>query len=276
MKTGKLNIVVALAGEARLFLDRYRLSRIDNPSSYPLFTNKNRNIYLIVSGIGKVKSAAALSYLHAFSGAETHTCYLNAGIAGAWRHPLGELALAHKITDEASRKNFYPLPVLRGSIASVAIVTVDKPIAMHQADAWVEMEAAGFHQAALNLVTQEQIYTLKIVSDNAEYPFSQVHAEQVIQLFQKNAENIEKIVQYLLEFSASENLQSAPSPYFSELVNRFHFTHYQRHQLREALRLWQIHCPERNPVVQCIQARTANAVLAILSVDSKVYANYLL
>lgn len=276
METGKLNIVVALACEARLFLDRYRLSRLDNLSSYTVFTNKNRTIHLIVSGVGKVKSAAALSYLHAFSGAETHTCYLNAGIAGAQHHALGELALAHKITDQASGKSFYPLPVLAGSVASLPIITVDKPVAAHQADAWVEMEAAGFHQAALNLVTQEQIHTLKIVSDNAEHEFSQIRAEQVVRLFQKNTETIAKIVNYLLDLSAREFLYMRPSPYFSELITRVHFTHYQRHQLRESLRRWQINYPEQNPVNQCAQAQTANAVLAILNADPTVYANYLL
>ena len=63
---GLLNIVVALACEARFFLDRYRLSRLNQINAYPVYANVERNIYLIVSGVGKIKSAAALSFLHGY------------------------------------------------------------------------------------------------------------------------------------------------------------------------------------------------------------------
>ena len=260
----RVNIIVALPCEARFFLDQYRLSRLDNHSTYSIYTNVERSIHLIVSGVGKVKSAAALGYLHALSNSGSHTCYLNAGIAGAEKADIGQCFTVHKIIDAVSGKVFYPLPVLTGILPGSAVVTVEKPTAQYPDEKLVDMEAAGFHQAALGFVTQEQIQTLKIVSDNSASSLHQVNSAQVTALFQSNAMAIQQIVDYLLDLSAQEYLQSTPPAHYLDFIARFHFTQYQRHQLHELLRRWQINFPAESPVTACTAANTSARILAIL------------
>jgi adenosylhomocysteine nucleosidase len=265
MPSPKLNIVVALPCEARLFLDHYRLTRLENSSTYPIYANAERSMHLIVSGIGKIKSAAALSYLHALTGTQSHTCYLNAGIAGAKEHLIGECFVAHKITDFSSGKVHYPLPALIGIIDSLPVLTVDRPTAEYPSTELIEMEAAGFHQAALQFVTQEQVQTLKIISDNANNPMLKITPAQVITLFEKNFPVIAKLVDYLLDLSAKESMQFPALDYFKDFNQHFHFTNYQRHQLRELLRRWQINYPRENPLIECISAKTAGMAIMHLS-----------
>lgn len=265
--TSHLNIVVALPCEARWFLDRYRLSRLENASTYAMYANSARNIYLIVSGVGKIRSAAALSYLHTQSGAGPHTCYLNAGIAGSQSAALGCLFLAHKIIDNSSGLAFYPWPMLTDQFLSSPLLTVDKPQLTYPQAMLVEMEAFGFHQAALNLVTQEQVQTLKIISDNNERGLNQLNSQLVQELFHLNAQSLEKIVDYLLNLSAAEYQQHKPVAYYADFLAQFHFTQYQRHQLHELLRRWQINFPNKNPLTFCQATQQAQTVLQILAAD---------
>ncbi len=261
MSNGKLNIIVALPCEARWFLNHYNLSRVNAKTTYSIYRNKESNIHLIVSGVGKVKSAAALSYLHASTHSDPNTCYLNAGIAGAANHGMGELFLAHKITDASSARNFYPLPILIEQIRSSHVVTVERATQTYPLEALVEMEAAGFHQAALALVTQEQIQTLKIISDNALNPAANIQAEQVVELFQQQSDSLKKIITYLLKLSSEEIINNAEPKYFESLTAHLHFTQYQCHQLKTQLRKWQIYFPEESPLTILAGVKTAQSVL---------------
>jgi adenosylhomocysteine nucleosidase len=264
VSASRLNIVVALPCEARFFLDKYRLSRLDNHSTYSIYSNVERSMHLIVSGVGKVKSAAALGYLHALSNAGTHTCYLNAGIAGAEKADIGQCFTAYKIIDAMSGKVFYPLPILVGTLPGSTVVTVEKPTAQYPDDKLVDMEAAGFHQAALGFVTQEQVQTLKIISDNSTSSLRQVSSAQVTALFQNNALAIQQIVDYLLDLSTQEYLHIMPPAYYLDFIGRFHFTQYQRHQLHELLRRWQINFPTENALTACTAAKTSARILIAL------------
>jgi len=253
-----------LACEARFFLDQYRLSRLENPSSYSVYADADNRIHLIVSGVGKVRSAAALSYLHALTGCLAHTVYLNIGIAGARDRAIGELLFAHKIKEANTARVFYPFPMLLDELSSSTVITVDQPLMAYPDDALIEMEAAGFHQAALNMVTQEQVQTLKIISDNRQQP-DQINPNRVIDLFQQNTTAIQPIIDFLLDFSAGESKYFVEPAHCSDFTKRFHFTHYQQNQLRELLRRWQINHPTTHPLQYCLAAKTAAEVLISLN-----------
>jgi adenosylhomocysteine nucleosidase len=262
---GKLNIIVALASEARLFLDKYRLSRMEHSGVYPIYVNAKRNIHLVVSGVGKIKAAAALSYLHALSGGESHTCYLNVGIAGAAELAVGEIFQAQRITDAGAGKTFYPALALLDQLPSQPVLTVDKPLAQYPHDGLVEMEAFGYHQAALGLVVQEQVMTVKIISDNAVQSVQQVNSALVVELLRNNSVMLSKVIYYLLDLSHAEAQQQVHLQQFPDFCARFHVTAYQRHQLSEILRRWYIHFPAENPLTICIAAANIAGAFNILN-----------
>jgi adenosylhomocysteine nucleosidase len=261
---GRLNIVVAFSAEARFFLDKYRLTRVKHFSKFPLYANKESNIHLIVSGIGKIRSAAAVGYLHAWSGGCAETTYLNAGIAGALDLEIGEMFLAHKIVDAGTAKAFYPLVPVWDKLKSQIVLTVEKPTKIYPPEGLVEMEAAGFHAAALNMVTQEQIQTLKIISDNAAKNEPDIKSQQIQALFEKNEAAISQLIDFLLKLSDQESQNQLSVLYFDEFLQKNHFTESQRYQLQELLRRWQINFPGQNPLSIIKTARNAKEIMAIL------------
>lgn len=261
----KLNIIVALPCEARLLLDIYHLSLIENSSNLQLFSNKDRSIHLIVSGIGKVFTAAAVGYLHALTGANAHTCYLNIGIAGGLQKSIGSIYLVHKIIDAANNKIFYPTPILPGFLSHSAMMTVDQIQSQYPQQQLLDMEASGFFSAATCFVTQEQVQILKIISDNSPESMQNIRPATVISLFEKQQENIQRVVDYLLNLSACEFDQQLNLIHFQEFLGRWHFTNYQQHELRELLRRWQVNKPEINPLTLCQLEGNAQSVLGFLN-----------
>lgn len=259
--SGKLNIVVALPCEARVLLDEYRLSRLENTASWAVYANKDRSIHLIVSGIGKVNAAAAVGYLYGFSGASGHTCFLNLGIAGSFQEKIGEFFLVHKITDVATRGVFFPMAQFCQAFSSGELLTVDAPQAEYPIQELVDMEGSGFFQAATSLVTQEQIQAVKIVSDNSDSGTAGINPVLVISLFKNQLDKIRVVIRKLLELSANEFTASLKPDYFANFIERWHFTVYQQHQLRESLRRWQVLYPHANPFVDCQHEKSADSIL---------------
>ncbi len=263
--TAKLNIVVAFPAEARYFLMKYRLNLVQNSSKFPIYSNREKNIHLIVSGMGKVKSAAAVAYLHAFTRALTETVYLNAGIAGALEAKIGEIFLANQIVDLALGKTFYPFMPVWDDLNSGKIITLDKPAKIYPNEGLIELEAAGFHAAALIMVTLEQIQTLKIVSDNSYHPDVNIKANHIFNLFAQNEVAITKLIDWMLALSEKESAINMRSHfYYDELLRNYHFTQYQRHQLQEYLRRWQIILPAKNPLELIGNVKNAKEIMSIL------------
>lgn len=262
---GKLNIVVAFPAEARFFLNKYNLNLVKNSSKFAIYQNREKNIHLIVSGLGKIKSAAAVGYLHAFSGAFAETVYLNAGIAGAMNADIGAVFLANKIVDSALGKTFYPFMPVWDHPKSSKIITLDQPSTTYFEDGLIEMEAAGFHWAALNMVTLEQIQTLKIVSDNKSYPEPNIESAKILDLFKQNESAINRLIAWMLELSNRESqFYVQHLGYYDELLKNYHFSQYQRYQLQEYLRRWQIIFPEASPLPLIKNAKNSEAIMTIL------------
>lgn len=259
----KLNIVVALACEARILLDAYQLSRIETAVSFPIYVNKDRSIHLIISGIGKVNAAAAVGYIHGFTSSETAICYLNIGIAGGIQQTMGDIFLAHKIIDLATGKVFYPTIFSRPHISSIEISSVDK-LSDYPLNGLIDMEASGFFQAATSFITQEQLQVLKIVSDNSIESIEAIRPALVMELFSMRLPEIQQVIDYLLNLSTTESAQQLELIHFPDFNANWHFTNYQQHQLRELLRRWQVFYPQINPLVHCQNHKNSQAVLRAL------------
>lgn len=160
--------VVALKAEAAPIIEFYRL-RARTPKG--LFSIYERdNIKLILSGIGKIASASAVSYLHALTGELENNVWLNIGIAGHREDAIGELRLTHKITDAATGRNMYPPQVIPHNITSADLITVENPEYAFRENALYDMEAASFYTLASRCSTAEFVQCLKIISDNAHAP----------------------------------------------------------------------------------------------------------
>jgi hypothetical protein len=163
--------VVALDCEARPLIQKLRMRRCEDFRGWPVYANQDRSDWLIVSGIGRVASAAAVGFLGGIAGPNRQGMWWNVGIAGHRSLGVGELRRAGKVIDIVSGRDFYPMSVAKGGPAAEIVTTVDVPGSEYPQNGMVEMEASGFCAAATRLTSRERIQVLKVISDNAERPF---------------------------------------------------------------------------------------------------------
>ena len=125
---GQVNLVVALSCEARPLIQRLNLKQAKSIAGFRLYGNR-QGVNLIVSGVGKLATAAACGYLAGSQADEqaAAAAWLNVGIAGHRNMPLGEGALVHKVIDQSSGRVRYPPLVLNTRCPTTAVITVEHP-----------------------------------------------------------------------------------------------------------------------------------------------------
>ena len=121
-------IVTALHAEARPLIDAYGMKR--DPSTQAFETYLGDETALVVTGVGKVRSAMATAAFLS-SHPVTGLTAVNVGIAGAapgsgW--DIGELFLIHKILDASTGKEQFPDLLVRSPLRECALLTVDRQI----------------------------------------------------------------------------------------------------------------------------------------------------
>lgn len=163
-----MGIVIALISEAKPLIDHFKLKACTSKFSFSLY--RNDTIHLIVSGIGKVNAALAVSCLQnemeGFPAA-----WLNVGIAGHRSMAIDTGVIAHQVVDAGTTHTYYPtLLVPFGKTHTLC--TVDRPETSFPDDYVYEMEASGFMQAALKCSTSELVHCYKIISDNRHMSIS--------------------------------------------------------------------------------------------------------
>ena len=178
-----LYIVVALKAEAQAFVDMYKLKKIKQDTS-TLFINKD--ITLIISGIGTLKAEnAAKILINNFTFCENDRV-LNVGICGASRrYKIGELLEIGSVIYD--NQTF----VLNASIHNT-ITCLDKE-AKEEKYEIVDMESFGFYKAFSSVPEIKNIYIFKVVSDYCEP--SMVTKEKTKQLIFTQIETIQRILQ---------------------------------------------------------------------------------
>jgi len=146
-------IVTALQSEANPIIEFLNLEK-DDDKKFPIFSNQDTT--LIISGIGKLQSAIALTYLN------PSKQIINIGICGSSSHKIGTLHTIKKIIDKSSQK------VVHISDRGETITCVDTPQNNPNEfkNTLVDMESFGFYIAAKKFTKSENIEIYKIVSDN--------------------------------------------------------------------------------------------------------------
>ena len=233
-----VNLVVALQPEARPIIDHFSLTARSDCEPFGVFSGDG--IRLIVSGIGKVASAAAAGFLFHSGGCLRDEAWLNVGIAGHADLPVGSARLAHKITDNSSSANWYPPRVLDASCPTGEVRCVERAEQEFAGNALYEMESAGVVPTCIRFATSELVHVLKIVSDNNNSPADQISRQRIRVLVGQQVPLIEDLIRSLRHLSERQQSTKLPPAEFTEFVARWHFSETQTHQLREALRRWHV------------------------------------
>ena len=189
--------VIALPAEARPLLDRWKFTQLES-APFPLYYCEQQNYFLVVSGMGKVRSAAATSYLASKiiplrAQATPPTIWINFGTCGHHNYPLGQGLLVHKIIDISNGNNYYPLRLPYSASATIECHATSQreyprqgggidggedinggddklsdPAGIKTNANIVDMESAGFFPTACLFSPNELVHLYKVVSDNAD------------------------------------------------------------------------------------------------------------
>jgi len=149
-------IVTALKPEAQAFVDFFRLkkSKLDNCT---IFTNKN--ITLIISGLGVVNARLATQTLINYFDITDDDIYLNVGICGASsKYEIGQLLEIGSIAYEDKKYSFRD---------KKEIICLDSEASDNSYDI-VDMESYGFYDAVIHSPAIKNFYIFKVVSDHFE------------------------------------------------------------------------------------------------------------
>jgi len=229
-------ITCALHCEAKPIIEKYQLV-LDRDARFPLF-NKNE-ITLIVTGIGKILMATAMSYAFARYHEPENSAWLNVGIAGKKESILGDCFNINKITEQVSKLNWYPVRMPELSDLKVcSLITSDQPEKNYSALSAHDMEASAFMMTAIRFTTIERVQVVKIISDTNENCIDDIEKKLVTQWVSTNITTISKTVAELLRASSTGNDELDESKDIQYCLNKWHFSAYQKKSLSRLLQQW--------------------------------------
>ncbi len=147
--------VAALHCEAKPVIDFYRLRKTHARTPFDIY--RGDEMTRIVSGIGKVASAAACAWLAGDLRDNASLAWINLGCAGAAVHEIGAAFTLDKITDADSGHSYYPAPVTPISLPFSPCLTLSQPGENYRQDTLFDMEASGFVYSALRFSSAELV-----------------------------------------------------------------------------------------------------------------------
>ncbi|TPV93206.1 MAG: hypothetical protein B7733_21825 [Myxococcales bacterium FL481] len=253
---GIVCLATAHLAEARPLVNHWGLSRAPGDGC-PVF--EGDDIWLVVTGQGRVAMAAGVGYLWGRLGAPRGAAWINVGTAGHAQHDPGCVRLANRLRDTATGRVEFPSLTYRRPCPTAAIATVDQPSAEYPAGELVDMEAAAFFEATCRQSTRELVAVLKVVSDNAHTPFSH---ERVPALLDELLSPLTAVVSQLHEASRAVRRTALAPPHYDDLVAAWRLTVSRRHLLRR--QLWRLAAlaPEIDVTTAVADARDGREVVA--------------
>jgi len=234
-----LNIVCALHCEAKPIIDFYKLSALSD-CVFPIYSNEQIN--LVVTGIGKVDTAAAMAYLFTKTLEQKNSAWLNYGIAGHKNAMLGDWFNVNKITESSTAINWYPSRFQNIDCLTASLKTVDNPVSLYEPEKLYDMEASSFMSTALKFSGIELIQLMKVVSDNEESHLVEINKKHVQKLLLKNLDPLISMIAVLQQHKKDFDEIYAVDDFYMNLLEKWHFTQYQKKEVERLIQRWKAIC----------------------------------
>jgi len=259
-----IHLVCALDCEARPLIARYHLARVAEARPFRMYITADHRMTLTLTGPGKRNAARAVEATRMFFDAGRSDGWLNVGVAGHGRLDVGQAALAHYILDATTQQVWYPQTVFTPPCPRAGVKTLAGPSRAYENTCY-DMEAAGFYASAIRCSTAELVHSLKIISDNPRHPAVTLRPAFVEHLVKGQIGCIEKIIAEIISLSDELSTIQGPPGFYDECMERWHFTHCERHLLADLLRRWQAACPDRHPLERAVGIRQGSDLLRLLA-----------
>ena len=162
-------IVTALMLEAAPIIDYFKLKK--DMTIHPYSVYKGSEIALIISGVGKLKSAMASVYLYNKFGSGENDVLINIGFCGTNSKcfETGSLLVVNKVTDIDTERDYYPDVFFGEGIPQIPVKCYSKVVKAQdlteQKEIFCDMESAGVMEASKKFFFAHNVLLLKIISD---------------------------------------------------------------------------------------------------------------
>lgn len=282
-----LYIVAAMHCEAKPLIRQFGLKRDDSARFFEIYRNEDKA--LVLSGVGKMRSAIATSHILSRLEPDKNSAIVNIGTCGSVSKslPIGSPVLINKIKDGESGREYYPDILLRhidmqqGFLETHNKVITCNDIYIHEQESheqkhihpdFVDMEASGFFQAAERFVGPHQIYVVKVISDYLEGNL--IDKAYIADCMEKAMPDIEKLIDKILIFQGQavkeDIFTSEDSIILKKLISHLRLTNYQTHQLYDMARAFKIRTGSKIPEFEEIMS-----VAIKTKEQSKKFFNYI-
>ena len=294
MPSGKLNIlsaepkrdlppyltcwVIALRTEANPIIKFLKLTKIQANTNYSIYTNEKLGHALIVSGVGAIQSAAATAYLKAYLDIKSFAAWINFGIAGYKKEPIGEIHQAIKVFSEGHQRTFFPGFRFSKILKNTSLLTVNEPEKNYKNSVLYDMEAFGFCEVASKFSCNELIFVFKIVSDTPKNSLENITTSVVEGLINKNLLTVKELLFEIKELSNIEMKRLSVPSEVIEIESLIHFSKTNSYKFRNLYKKWKYFNSEKTLNDIQLSKKTAKEIINFLEEDissNKSYRDYL-
>jgi nucleoside phosphorylase len=204
--------VAALHCEAKPVIDYYRLKKSHDHNAFDLY--RSDDMLCIISGVGKVASAAACAWIAARYDHEASIAWINLGVAGSGQHAIGAAFSVNQVIDADSGQRHYPVPCAGSLLPGSACLTLSQPSENYRQDTLYDMEASGFMYSALRFSSTGK------------------NRQQVSDLIHRNIETIDQQASALIALNNEVAGLAITPESWQQLIALAHFSQTQKNRLR--------------------------------------------
>ena len=263
--------VIALRAEAAPLIEAFDMRIVENKSLFPIYANVETGHALVISGIGAIKAASAATFLKSQLNVKNYSAWINFGIAGFFKEPIGEIYQAIKVVSKAEGSAFFPGLRLSKLLPAATLLTVGKPEEGYKEKFLYDMEASGFCEIAPSFSCNELTYVIKIVSDTPKTSSSLITRDLVYKLVQKQLSKISHILAEIEILVKEEKKRLLIPNEVIEFEKTFKFSETNKHKFREIYRKWQLAFPSRK--LELSEFLNSQPKQIILKLEKEVLAN---
>ena len=231
-----IHFVVATNSEARPLIDLFKLKKIKGLKQS--FIYSNQQISLTISGIGKVNAAIGVTQTYYYYNQKNDNIWINIGLAGHKYLKVGDICTINKITDNETKKNFFPF-INKFQMQNQECLSVGIQKKNYTSKVY-DMESFGFYQSACKYSSKELLQIVKIISDNQFESIDFKNKEVVYNIIFSQRKLINELCSFML------NLKKEFYPTCNEIIEgelnnlftKIKFTFTEREQMKALLNLY--------------------------------------
>ena len=263
--------VVALKCEAEPIIQYFKMDCYINTGPFSVFCDREKEHWLVLSGIGQINSASATTYLSEISDAPPWAGWINIGIAGYGGEKTEDLLLVDEVQQFSTGHTLYPGPVIGNDLQRYSLITVDKPSKNYKQGHLVDMEGYAFFEIASRLSSQQLTIILKIISDGPDEPLELIKPETVTENISRIINNLKTLVQELENICLREAKRLAQPKAYKKCIQTWHFTSSQKTKCLKLIRKWESIFPSKDLFSIISMENDAKSVLSKISQHTQKY-----